>query len=62
MVRIGMIIWLCCGALALGVVVLEAARRKQEINGWWYVLAPILGPIFLAFILPLWFGKWGGRR
>ena len=38
---------------------LEASRRKQDVSGWWYAMAVLLGPIFLCFILPLWIGKWG---
>jgi hypothetical protein len=57
--RIGLVIWLCLGALGLGLVVLEASRRKVSIGGLWYVLAVLLGPIFLFFVLPLWLGRWG---
>jgi len=61
--RIGLlaVIWLCLGALALGIVVLEASRRKVAVSGHWYVLAVLLGPIFLFFILPLWLGRWGKK-
>ncbi len=59
MLRIGLIVWLCLGALGLGLVVLEAARRKQDVSGWWYMLAVLLGPVFLFLILPLWIGRWG---
>jgi hypothetical protein len=60
-VAIFVIIWLCLGALALGIVVQEAARRKASVSGRWYVLSVLLGPIFLFFILPLWLGRWGKR-
>lgn len=59
MIRIGLIIWLCLGALGLGIVVLEATRRKKEVGGMWYVYSVLLGPIFLCFIVPLWLGRWG---
>jgi hypothetical protein len=55
------ILWFGLGALALGLVVLEAARRKVEISGRWYFSAVLLGPIFLFFILPLWLGRWGKK-
>ncbi len=55
-----LVAWFCCGALALGIVLLESSRRKDmEVSGKWYALAMILGPIFLFFILPQWLGRWG---
>ncbi len=57
--RLALIIWLCLGAFGLGLVTLEASRRKVNIAGPWYFLAVILGPIFLFFVLPLWIGRWG---
>ncbi|OFY99136.1 MAG: hypothetical protein A2Z97_00350 [Bdellovibrionales bacterium GWB1_52_6] len=57
--RIALIIWFCLGALGLGLVTLEASRRKVNVSGTWYFLAVLLGPIFLFFILPLWLGRWG---
>ncbi len=57
--RLAFILWFCLGALGLGLVTLEASRRKLDIAGRWYVLAVLLGPIFLFFVLPLWLGKWG---
>ncbi len=57
--RIALIIWFCLGALGLGLVTLEAARRKVNISGLWFVFGVLLGPIFLFFVLPLWLGKWG---
>ncbi len=57
--RLGLIIWFCLGALGLGLVVLEASRRKINVSGIWYFFAVLLGPIFLFFVLPLWLGKWG---
>lgn len=57
--RIIWVIWFCLGALGLGLVTLEASRRKVSISGVWYFFAVILGPIFLFFVLPLWLGKWG---
>jgi len=57
--RLILVIWLCLGALGLGLVVLEASRRKINVAGLWYGLAVLLGPIFLFFVLPLWLGRWG---
>jgi len=57
--RLFIIIWLCTGAFSLGLVTLEAARRKQQVSGIWYFASILLGPIFLFFVLPLWLGKWG---
>lgn len=57
--RIMWVIWFCLGALGLGLVTLEASRRKVSISGVWYFFAVLLGPIFLFFVLPLWLGKWG---
>lgn len=57
--KIVWVIWFCLGALGLGLVTLEASRRKVNISGVWYFFAVLLGPIFLFFVLPLWLGKWG---
>jgi hypothetical protein len=57
--RLGVLIWLCCGALGLGIVVLSANRRQVPVSKVWYFTAFLLGPIFLVFVLPLWLGKWG---
>lgn len=57
--RLGILLWLCAGAVALGIVVLNANRRNAPVAKIWYFAALLLGPIFLAFILPLWLGKWG---
>lgn len=57
--RLGLIIWFCFGAFGLGLVTLEAARRKINVSGLWYFVALLLGPIFLFFVLPLWIGRWG---
>jgi len=57
--RLGLIIWLCLGALGLGLVLLEATRRQRPIRPGWFLLALALGPIFLFFVLPLWLGRWG---
>ncbi len=59
--RTGLVIWFCLGALGLGLVTLEASRRKVSIAGAWYFLAVLLGPIFLFFVFPLWLGRWGKR-
>lgn len=59
--RIGLVAWLCLGALGLGLVLLEAHRRQIRIRRVWYVLAVLLGPVFLFFVLPLWLGRWGRR-
>lgn len=59
MVRVSVLAWICSGALGLGILVLAAARRNKQVGGHWYVLAPLLGPIFLCFILPIWAGRWG---
>jgi len=58
----GLVIWFCLGALGLGLVTLEASRRKINIAGVWYIFAVILGPVFLFFVLPLWLGRWGKRK
>jgi hypothetical protein len=60
--RIGILLWLCAGAIALGVLVLNANRRNTYLAPVWYFAAILLGPVFLAFILPLWLGKWGERK
>ena len=57
--RFGLIVWICMGAFGLGLVLLEATRRKRPIRPLWVMLAVALGPIFLFFILPLWIGRWG---
>ncbi|MEO5970542.1 MAG: hypothetical protein ABIQ95_11495 [Bdellovibrionia bacterium] len=57
--RIALIIWFCLGALGLGLVTLEAARRKVNVSGVWFIFAVLLGPVFLFFVLPLWLGRWG---
>ncbi len=59
MARFGLIVWLCMGAFGLGLVLLEATRRRRPIRAGWVALALGLGPIFLFFILPLWVGRWG---
>ena len=53
------VVWFCLGALGLGLVTLEASRRKVSVSGAWYFFAVLLGPIFLFFVLPLWLGRWG---
>lgn len=60
--RLALVVWFCLGALGLGLVVLEASRRKVNVSGFWYVFAVLLGPIFLFFILPIWLGRWGRRQ
>lgn len=57
--RILIVAWFCLGALGLGLVTLEASRRKMNVTGIWYFCAVLLGPIFLFFVLPLWLGQWG---
>ncbi len=59
MSRLALIVWLCFGAFGLGLVLLEATRRKRTIRPSWPILALALGPIFLFFVLPLWLGRWG---
>ncbi len=59
MPRLALIVWLCLGAFGLGLVLLEANRRKRPIRPGWLMLALALGPIFLFFVLPLWLGRWG---
>lgn len=59
--RLWIILWMCAGALGLGLVILQANRNGTYISKWWYLTAVLLGPIFLAFVLPLWLGKWGKR-
>jgi len=61
MSRIGIIIWMCMGAFALGLVILTANRRGIYISKIWYMVALILGPIFFCFVIPLWLGKWGKK-
>ena len=62
MLRLGSIIWLCLGALGLGIVVLQASKQKKDISGWWFFLGVLLGPIFLCFVVPMWLGKWGDKK
>jgi len=59
MARLGLIAWLCLGAFGLGLLCLEAARRKRPIQPRWVLLALALGPVFLFFVVPLWLGRWG---
>jgi len=59
MLRLALIAWLCLGALGLGVVFLEAARRRLQIRPGLVMLALVLGPIFLFFVLPLWLSRSG---
>ena len=59
MSRLALIVWLCFGAFGLGLILLEATRRKRPIRPAWVFLAFALGPIFLFFVLPLWIGRWG---
>lgn len=61
MARLGLTVWLCLGALGLGILALEANRRKITVSNLWFLWGLILGPVFLCFILPLWLGKWGRR-
>ncbi len=62
MFRLGLIVWICMGALGLGLISLEAIRHKKTIHGMWYFLGVILGPVFLCFILPIWLGRWGKQN
>lgn len=57
--RFWIVIWLCIGALGLGLVVLESSKRRFRVSKLWYFSALLLGPIFLFFVFPLWLGKWG---
>lgn len=58
MARWYFIIWLCCGALGLGLIVAEANRRQIAISPLWYFVAFLLGPAFLFFVLPImWFSR-----
>jgi len=57
MTRLVLIAWLCLGALGLGVVFLEATRRRRPIRPGLFLLALALGPIFLFFVLPLWLSR-----
>jgi len=59
MIRFGGLAWICLGALGLGLLTLEAIKRKKSIPRYGALLAVILGPVFLVFILPLWIGRWG---
>lgn len=59
--RLGLVVWMCLGALGLGFLALEANRRKIIVGKQWFLFGLILGPIFLCIILPLWIGKWGRR-
>lgn len=58
------IAWMCAGALGLGIVISHANKRQTYVSRWWYLASVLLGPIFLAFVVPLWLGKWGegGKR
>ena len=57
MTRLALIVWLCLGVLGLGVVFLEATRLRRKIRPGLVILALVLGPIFLFFVLPLWFSR-----
>jgi len=59
MIRFGGLAWICLGALGLGLLTLEAIKRKRSIPQKWTFLAIVLGPVFLFFILPIWLGRWG---
>lgn len=62
MSRLALILWLCAGALALGILVQAANRRGIYIGKTWYVVGLLLGPIFLCFVVPMWIGKFGDRK
>jgi len=49
---IWMILWLCTGSLALGVLVVQANKKETALSFWWFPLGILLGPIFLCFVLP----------
>ena len=61
MLRWGLLVWVCLGALGLGFLAVEASRRKIPVSKLWFLWGLVLGPIFLFFIVPLWLGKWGRR-
>jgi len=58
MVRPAVIIWLCLGALGLGILITLASRYKKNISAWWSFFALLLAPIFLCIVLPMWYGRW----
>ena len=58
-IRWGLVVWMCAGALGLGIAALEANRRRIPLGKSWFFYSLLLGPIFLCFILPLWLGRWG---
>jgi len=56
-----LVAWLCAGAFGLGLLTVEANRRRVLINKTWFPVGLALGPIFLFFVLPLWMYRWGRR-
>lgn len=61
MIRIGGLFWLCCAAFGLGLLLAESAKRGIPVKRGWYPVAFLTGPVFLAFILPLWWFRWGRK-
>ena len=49
MLRNGILIWLCAGALGAGVLAVVASRRNAQFKKGWF---------FLAFVLPTWLDNW----
>ena len=58
MLRNGLMIWLCAGALGAGVLATMASRRNAQFKKVWVFLAMVLGPIFFFFVLPAWLDNW----
>ncbi len=59
--RYWLVAWLCAGAFGLGLLTLEANRRRILIRRVWFPVGLALGAIFLFFILPFWMSRWGRR-
>lgn len=56
-----LVAWLCAGAFGLGLLTVEANRRRILIRKAWFPAGLALGAIFLCFILPIWISRWGRR-
>ncbi len=59
--RWGPLLWLCAGALGAGILAVVGARKNAAFKKIWFLLAFVIGPIFLFFILPAWIDQWRKR-
>ena len=57
--RYWIVAWLLAGAFGLGLLTLEANRRRILLKKWWFPVGLLLGAVFLFFLLPMWISRWG---